>query len=287
MHKINLAENIYRFYVYKKNKYSPYYDKKYYESLKKYHNIHAGERCFILGNGPSINRVDFSSLSKEYTFSVNQLSRNENFGKLKTNYHLWTDRLFFEIDENDEGDMQLLSTMKKVRTDDNNPIVFYEMMARPMIERYKLTDCLNIECFKAISMNMNVTLKGDPDFSRPIPNFPTVVHTAIYLAVYRGFTEIYLLGCDCTGFLNIAKNRMKEGNEVQYGYTISNIERARMEKMANKRTISEELASFVVLFDLYEKLYNYCNAQGVSLFNATDGGLLDSIPRVDIKDILK
>lgn len=35
---------------------------------------HAGERCFIIGNGPSLNRTDMSLLRDEYTFGLNRIS---------------------------------------------------------------------------------------------------------------------------------------------------------------------------------------------------------------------
>lgn len=51
----------------------------YFEMAKEnsaFRNIHNGERCFILGNGPSIKFVDFSQLENEYVFTVNQMPRN-------------------------------------------------------------------------------------------------------------------------------------------------------------------------------------------------------------------
>lgn len=39
--------------------------------LEKARNRHAGERCFLLGNGPSLNLTDLSKLRDEVTFGVN------------------------------------------------------------------------------------------------------------------------------------------------------------------------------------------------------------------------
>ncbi|MBN2386541.1 MAG: hypothetical protein JXB85_05935 [Anaerolineales bacterium] len=36
-------------------------------------DLHRGERCFILGNGPSLRRTDLSRLQKEYTFGMNRI----------------------------------------------------------------------------------------------------------------------------------------------------------------------------------------------------------------------
>ena len=43
--------------------------------LSKLRNIHAGKRCFIIGNGPSLRKEDLQKLYQrgEYTFACNSL----------------------------------------------------------------------------------------------------------------------------------------------------------------------------------------------------------------------
>ena len=60
-------------------------------------NLHAGERCFVLGNGPSLRQVDLSLLSNEFIFTVNNFSFVEGFEKARTNAHLWMDLSFFNL----------------------------------------------------------------------------------------------------------------------------------------------------------------------------------------------
>ena len=43
----------------------------YVKNLSKFHNIHKGERCFIVGTGPSLRMEDVDMLKGEYTFAVN------------------------------------------------------------------------------------------------------------------------------------------------------------------------------------------------------------------------
>ena len=44
--------------------------------LKALRNTHAGERCFIIGNGPSLNKLDLTLLRSERTFGVNAIYTN-------------------------------------------------------------------------------------------------------------------------------------------------------------------------------------------------------------------
>lgn len=42
-------------------------------NLGRYKDIHRGERCFIIGNGPSLKNTDLSKLKGEYTFGMNRI----------------------------------------------------------------------------------------------------------------------------------------------------------------------------------------------------------------------
>lgn len=41
--------------------------------LETYRNAHHGERCFIIGNGPSLRQTDLSRLKGEFTFGLNRI----------------------------------------------------------------------------------------------------------------------------------------------------------------------------------------------------------------------
>ncbi len=41
--------------------------------LWTFYNLHSGQRCFILGNGPSLRQTDLHLLRKEFTFGLNRV----------------------------------------------------------------------------------------------------------------------------------------------------------------------------------------------------------------------
>jgi hypothetical protein len=43
------------------------------QRLAKLKDVHRGERCFVIGNGPSLNETDVSRLENEYTFGMNRI----------------------------------------------------------------------------------------------------------------------------------------------------------------------------------------------------------------------
>ena len=43
------------------------------EKLGALKDKHKGERCFIIGNGPSLKQTDLTKLKNEYTFGLNRI----------------------------------------------------------------------------------------------------------------------------------------------------------------------------------------------------------------------
>lgn len=70
------------YFLYRKSdlRLDQYLDKEYYTwytqyrpALEKFKDCHAGEDCFIIGNGPSLNRTDLSRLDGHYVFGLNKI----------------------------------------------------------------------------------------------------------------------------------------------------------------------------------------------------------------------
>lgn len=254
------------------------------ERNQKFKNAYSGKRCFILGNGPSLKKVDFSSLKDEYVFSVNQLPRNADFVNLNTTFHLWSDWRFFDLKKENEEDMELLDVMKKVNTANNCPAVFYLNIAYNMVKEFQLDKELDIYYYEHVKRQNG--LPEEIDFTKLVPQFSTVIHYAVCLAVYMGFSEIYLLGCDCSGFLSTAEIRLGEAENALYGYPVTQNEKKRMEKVANQTKFRDELAWYVELFDDYKLVNDYCEAHGVKLYNASQTTLLETVRRIDLETVL-
>lgn len=92
----------------------------------------------------------------------------------------------------------------------------------------------------------------------------TVVLQAIQIAAYMGFKEIYLLGVDCNYDL-------KDGELyfVDHGIRIA------LQQGAGLRMI----ADFTII-------NRYAKKWGVEIYNATNGGMLEVFPRVNLQNIL-
>ena len=70
--------------------------KKNEKNLIRLKNKYVGKRCFIIGNGPSLNLVDLKKLIREFTFGVNAIYLNYNKMQFDPTFYVVEDYLVAE-----------------------------------------------------------------------------------------------------------------------------------------------------------------------------------------------
>jgi hypothetical protein len=140
--------------------------------ISQYKGIHAGGRCVIIGNGPSLQQTDMSMLRNEYTFGLNRLYLMFEELGFETSYHVVVNRYVFE---------QYATDLKKVEAP-----LFALREARPF-----LGDAGN-----RLYLDNIVGPWFSRDASRGIWQGHTVTYVAMQLAYYMGFSEVVLVGVD-------------------------------------------------------------------------------------------
>lgn len=219
--------------------------------LELYHNKYKGERCFIIATGPSLTMNDIESLRNEYTFGMNSLAKAFiELGWGPTFYGIQDHRVYLSMKDtlSEMPDtIQLLgSNLKWYAKLPENAVVF------PL-------DLLNHEMHPDDSYNT----KFSDNCSERVYDGYTITYSLIQLAVFFGFSEIYLLGADC-GYSG-EKHHFIEHGVVDPHFS-----------SAQKRQ-----------FFSYSVAKEYADANGIKIFNATRGGALEVFPRVDFDSIIK
>jgi len=140
--------------------------------LTKFKDMHKGERCVIIGNGPSLRKMDLSFLDSEITFGVNRI--------------------------------YLLKQIIEVSLD-------YFVCINPLVLAQFSNDIQNIPCPKFLSFRAYEyfqpqdallflyslpTWTFSTDITRGIFEGYTVTYVAMQIAYYMGFTEVVLIGVD-------------------------------------------------------------------------------------------
>jgi len=248
---------------------------------KAFYNKYAGKRCFIVGNGPSVNKQDLSYLENEYVFTVNQMMRDERFPMLKSDFHVIADPLYFNLDLSNEYNKKIVELLKKITTENNRPECFFPLQAKPFIDKLQL-DNLSINYFFPV-FNIYDNYDKKIDYTKPVPGFYNVVQYAVTLAIYCGFSEIYLLGCDMTGYREVEENTCNN-YEDKHCYHLTEEEKKNV--LHKGRTCEEYFNGFAHMFSDYRRLAEYTADRGIKLVNVTEGGVLDSLPREKYEDII-
>lgn len=253
------------------------------EINKNLKNTYQGKRCFILGNGPSLKKESLFLLHNNYVFTVNQIARNSQFDNINPVAHFWVDDNFFKIDTQKEEDLELLRMMKAVPEQKKDTLCFYPLKQEQFIKKHRL-DNENVR-YLLPELRISESYNFKADLTRYTPNFGTVVQHAIYVAIYMGFKEIYLLGCDSTGIISTLNAKLQSENST-YSYKVTENEKKRMESMVDSSDITSYAYSYYMTLQGFKILKKYCDKRKIKLVNLSCESVLDMLPRQSLEDVI-
>jgi hypothetical protein len=140
--------------------------------LQGFKNKHAGERCFILGNGPSLRKTDLSLLKDEVTFGLNRIYLLFDEIGFATTYYVCVNNLVIEQCAHE-----------------------IEELPGPKFISWRARDLINL----VPDMMFLRPLNGPrfcTDITKGIWEGATVTYVAMQIAYYLGFQEVILIGVD-------------------------------------------------------------------------------------------
>ena len=246
-------------------------------------NKHKGERCFIVGNGPSLKHHDLSHLTDEFVFTVNLMMKSDDFKTFNSNYHLFVDPIVFELDPNVKEEKEKIDIIDG--TFKSNPDLTYIIPYRrrenfiKLFPNHKFNFIYNYKTFTP-------QLKKTSQLHSITPGFQNVIVYAINTAIYMGFKEIYLIGVDMTGFLEHFEYN-KVNNQWGHSYTKTEDEIAFILETLKKNNYDNEfyLKTYGKTLEHLKIMQNNAKAKNVKLINASQHGAIDFLPRVDYEKI--
>ena len=231
------------------------YEDDRYLSIKKYKGLHKGERCFIVATGPSLRLSDLDMLNNEYTFGMNAIPLLFDQTEWRPTYYGIQD---FRAYEKMEGILNIA-----YKEADN---VF---VADVIANRFTVPSNFNIFPHD-LAYNFNQLeiekyfAKFSGDCYSIIYDGYTITYSLIQLAIYMGFSELYLLGVDC----NYKKG---EKNHI--------VETGAVDKNEDK--------NYEKMIVAYKEAKKYADEHDIKIINCTRGGMLDIYPRMPLEEALK
>lgn len=147
--------------------------------ISDFKNKYLGERCFIIGNGPSLNKTNLKCLKNETTFGTNGIFLNyKSMGYMPT-FYIVADMHYVKVHVKDidsiNGTIKLFPrTYKKYFPHNNDKIIYLNITDTPH--------------------------KSRPNFSIDADKYIKACYTTTYLnmqlAYYMGIRKVYLIGVD-------------------------------------------------------------------------------------------
>lgn len=226
-----------------------------------------GHRCFIIGNGPSLNKLDLRKLEGEYSFGVNGIFyKTREMGFKPTFYvvedsHVINDNLT-EINKYDcEYKFFPVEYKRKLKINENTYLFnlnrsFYEKRS----VSYKVPQ---------FSFNCDERIYG----------LGSVTMVNIQLAFYLGFKEVYLIGMDFN--YEIPETAIVDGLDITS--TTNDVNHFHPEyfgpgKKWHDPDLEQVLTSYKKMKEVYE-------ANNRAIYNASFGGKLEVFTRRNFEEL--
>ncbi len=235
----------------------------YKTSLHGLKDIHKGKRCFIIGNGPSLTPEDLTLLKNEYSFAANRIFYIFNKTPWRPSYYCGQDIVVIE-DIADKLDT-VIGCCEKTFISSR----CWSLVPKNVKNNQKVS--FFFPRFRAA--HKEELFSGSID--KYVSDGGTVTYAAIQIAVYMGFKEIYLLGCDHSYSTTSFNNQSLCNEDIKGSYFEGMPENI---KMTAPRTDNATIS--------YIKAKEYCDEHGIKIYNATRGGKLEVFDRINLDDIV-
>lgn len=230
------------------------------KAMKQFKDIAVGKRCFIVGNGPSLTIEDLEKIKDEDSFACNYIFKIFDQTNWRPTYYAMQDTTHLERLGWKTSDT-VVSDCKAV---------FLNGISRRF--RDKSTIAPNEFFFYCNGEGAyEGNIRFSDDITKNIFEGSTVTYTNIQLAVYMGYSEIYLIGVD-------------------HNYPSWNSGQTKDHTSSYMKGVGEvfDIANppvYAIAELAYTKGYEECTKRNIKICNATRGGKLEVYPRVDFDSL--
>ncbi len=236
---------------------------------------HANEqRCFIIGNGPSLKGMNLKPLADEYTIAANSFYKHPDASAIGLDYLCINDPHFMQ------DEPRSVSWHRTIAEKLPTARMILNEAAHPLVRAHGLYAGHEVYYVRSGSWTHRVAAIN-LDLSRPLNiGMTTGSSVAIPLALSLGFREIYLLGFDC--------NWLADSSASYHFYQTHEHfpEFDSVDKDTRGFSYEDELRTVLREFESHRLLREKANTLGVRIVNATSGGLLDVYERREFADCL-
>ncbi|WP_311043465.1 hypothetical protein [Rhizobium lentis] len=236
-------------------------------------NRHAGERCFILANGPSVKQQDISLLKSEHVISVSSGYLHSDYAEIAPAYHCVPQITYGLMSRAD-----VVAWFSEMHQKLGHAMLFLNYTEEPVVREEKLFPGRDVRYTVFAGGFSEYPTDALPDIASRIPAVQSVPVMCLMIAMYMGFSEIYLLGTDHDHFRTA---------EYKYSFepTVLRDKDSTVDAGGKPHSWYAEFVGLARLWEQYRSIKQIAQHHGIRIFNATAGGELDEFPRVDFASL--
>jgi len=234
---------------------------------------YAGQRCFIMGTGPSLNRMDLGLFEEEHVWGVNKCYLL--FDRIR-----WRPSFWVAVDKRVVPDIS--REMNSLTRSLPETTFFFPVKFR---EEWLLQSRSNVYWYSEIELEESTPPERmfSTDITKWVSGVRTVTIAALQLAVYLSFNPIYLIGCDAS--YDVSRTVRTEAGQPDALVSTQNDDQNHFDRGYFGRGSKWHEPKVDRMIYHYEQARKACDAIGVSVYNATFGGNLEVFPRVDYREL--
>jgi hypothetical protein len=218
-------------------------------------------RCFIIGTAPSLRIDELKRLSAEKTLGVNNICSIFETISYETNYYCIQDFAGYQIIKDNVDRIRhaiILQALTYTKS------IFDIFKSNPLAEHIEFPLYLGSHMFS----NNTSRLKFSSESNKIVYDGYTVIYSAIQLAVYLGFSEIYLMGVDC----HYSPSRLHFKN--QNSDSASNINDIKLNRQSKRMREALLIAR------------NHAEKLGVKIYNVSSDSPLDLFEKRNLNNVI-
>ncbi len=227
--------------------------------LKELKGVHKyRDRCFIIGNGPSLKKIDFHLFKNEITFAVNAIFLLFEKTGFKPTYYVVTDHLVCE------DRVQVINKL--------DGMVKFTLIDRA---NFILRNCNTIYLKQEIPTQYP---QLSEDVSECIYGGYTVTYVNLQLAFHMGFRKAYLVGMDHNYLQSPDDKYFQRSGRTEIISTRMDPNHFHPDYFGLGK--GWHVPDLIKMEMAYEKSKEVFENNGRKIFNATAGGKLETFERV-------
>lgn len=254
---------------------------------------HANEKLVIIGNGPSLNKtVELygEQLKNSDCIMVNFSARTPFYEQIKPKYYIIADPGFITEDSVRQSINGLVSDLCCKTTWPMYLILPDSLKSWDGCAKLAESNNINLLFYNNRSVEVPSSKLFEAwDENSIAPPAQTVLNAAIWLSIYFGYKETYIVGAD-TSFIK----DIYVGQKDNVLYTIDSHfydnqtvcpDEIEPEKGGRKFGMNMEqiLDAVHIMFQSYYQLQKYAEWKGVKIFNASEYSMIDCFERKKLK----